>query len=229
MSWLNLEAYTPLELALCGIGCGLWVAVYAVVVWHMFRKRYVEIPAAAVAANVAWEFVWGVLRVPDLGLLFAWMYRAGFALDLVIVAVLWRHGPKQVSTPALRRLFHPALLFGIVAWIAAVQLFVSGGRDGPYGAVSGYLVNVQLSALYIVLFAKEPNTAYFSWLVAWAKLLGTGFISAFNVLAAGDDAFLMSLCAVTLVLDAAYVVLFARRRRAERAAQSAPGRSSKPS
>jgi hypothetical protein len=217
MNWLNLQTYTPVELTLVGIGCAMWIVVYAIVVFHMFRKRYVEIAAAAVAANVAWEFVWGFLNTPDLGMLFTWMYRAGFLLDCIIVAALWMYGSKQISTPALRQIFRPALLFGIAAWLVATELFVRQGLDNAYGGVSGYIINVQLSALYIVLFAKEPLTKYFSYLVAWSKLIGTAFISLFNVLAASQNHFLMWLCALTFVLDVVYVVMFARRRRRESA------------
>src|SRR6185436_6366379 len=67
LPWLNTTDFTAFQLALFGVGCFGWVIAY-VGVAVMFRKRkYVEIPAAAVAANIAWEFVWGFIYGSNMG------------------------------------------------------------------------------------------------------------------------------------------------------------------
>ena len=56
----------------------------------------------------------------------------------------------------------------------------------------------------------------FSLLVGWTKGLGTGLISVFFVLAMPQNRFLLTLAAVTTILDVAYVFVLRRRLREAR-------------
>ncbi len=222
MGWLNTDDYTVLELVLFAVGCFGWVIAYVEILRKIRKYRFVEIPAAAVVANIAWEFVWGFLYTTNMGMLFAWGYRIWFFLDVFIVYCLYRYGAKQVDTPEIKRFFAPIVTFGIVAWGVAIYFFIGDGYDTEYGAISGYILNAMMSALYIVLILQRANNLEaFSLVVAWSKGLGTAILTVFNVMVRGDDSLLMMLCFATLVLDAAYVIVFYALRRQQAAVAKA--------
>ena len=205
--WLNTTDYTPFELILFGIGCFGWVVSYVAILRRVQRNRFLEIPAGAVVANVAWEYLWGFTFTTSMGMVFAWGYRIWFFLDLFIVYMLFKYGWKQADTPVIARAFNVASAFGIVCWLAALYYFIREGYDTSYGAISGYILNVMMSALYLVLIAKQSNNPqYFSEVVAWSKMLGTALLSVFNFMVRPDDHLLMTLYVATLVLDVAYIV-----------------------
>jgi hypothetical protein len=206
--WLNTAKYSEPMLLLFGVGCLFWVVAYVGVLQKIRTRGYVEIPAAAVVANIAWEFVWGFVFHTDMGMLFQRGYQIWFVLDVFITWNLFRYGPRQVSNPTLRRWFAPATVFGLAAWTAMLYFFVKQGMDSPYGGISGYILNVMMSALYIVLLVQQNDLRDFSYLVAWSKMLGTGILSVFNAILVPQNGFLMTLCAVTFILDMVYIVAF---------------------
>lgn len=211
--WINTVDYTVVELVLFAAGCGLWVVAY-IGTLHMIRtRRYVEIPAGAVVANVAWELVWGFFFVTNMGRLFVWGYRAWFFLDVFIAAALFRYGQKQLCDPGSARLFRAGAAFGIVGWAFALYYYVEQGYDTATGGNTGYILNVMMSALYVTLvMRRSTDPRDLSLLVAWAKGLGTGLITVFFVLAMPENRFLLTLAAATTVLDVTYVALLHRRR-----------------
>lgn len=224
--WLNTERYTALQLLVFGAGCVLWIWAYVAVLQNVRRQQFVTIPAAAVVANVSWEFLWGFFFMPDMGKLIVWGYRAWAILDVFIVWNLLKYGDRQLLTPIGKQYFKPAVLFGIACWFTALWFFIGEGYDMSMGATSAYLINVMMSAVYIVLIAKHPEIRRFSFTVAWTKGLGTALISLFMVMAplyrydvpapAAPSAkgFLLVLCAITLVLDGVYIGMFRLRLRA---------------
>jgi hypothetical protein len=218
--WLNTAKYSGPMLLLYGVGCFGWVVAYWGTLQKIRTRHYVEIPAAAVVANIAWEFVWSFFFCPDVGRLFAWGYRLWFLLDVFITYNLFKYGPKQIVNTTLRRWFAPAAAFGIVAWAVMLYFFVQQKFDTPYGATSGYILNVMMSALYIILIVQEKNDLdNFSATVGWSKMLGTALLSVFNAILIPENRFLMTLCAVTFVLDVIYIVTYhtlAARQRARR-------------
>lgn len=209
---INLEKYTAAQMILFGVGCFGWVIFYAVVVRNIVRKKFLEIPAASVMTDISWEFVWGFLFKPDMGLLFVWGYRVWFFLDMFIVYGLFKYGDKQVTSPILKRYFRPAVAIGIPFWIATIYFFVAQGYDTPTGLVSGYILNVIVAALYILLFLRHRNVSDFSYVVAWSKGLGTAIASVFCFIVLSDEKFLLALCVICFILDSTYIALFTWRR-----------------
>ena len=218
MSWFNTTDYSVLQLVLCGVWCAGWVVSYGIVIQAIRRHGFVEIPAAAVVADLAWEFVWGFVLADvlghELGRAFVWGYRFGCLLDVFIFVTLLRNGHRQLTTSALRPLFRPGLLFGLAAWTLCLLWFFREGYDNNYGAVSGYVLNVQLSALYIPLYLARRRDERFSPTVAWLKFLGTGVLSVFNVTVPKlrESPFFLTLAGATFILDATYVWLHHRGR-----------------
>ncbi|HEY8234195.1 MAG TPA: hypothetical protein VIJ10_16145 [Vicinamibacteria bacterium] len=206
--WFNTARYPVPLLVLFGVGCFGWVVAYVAIVRNALRNRFLEIPAGAVVANIAWEFVWGFLYPNELGRFFSWGYRIWFFFDLGIVYMLFRYGDKQVELPELKAIFRPACVFGIAAWAVAIYFFVGEGYDTGYGAISGYILNTMMSALYVVIVLRHGHLVDFSLVVAWSKMLGTALLTVFNFLVQPGNPYLLLLCLLTLALDLLYIGLF---------------------
>jgi hypothetical protein len=161
-----------------------------------------------VVANIAWEFVWGFLYPNELGRFFSWGYRVWFFFDLAIVYLLFRWGDKQTALPELKAIFRPACAFGILAWAVGIYFFVGEGYDTGYGAISGYILNTMMSALYVVIVLRHGELYEFSLLVAWSKMLGTALLTVFNFIVQSGNHYLLLLCLLTLLLDLLYIGLF---------------------
>ena len=71
----NTVKYTPFQLWVFCIGCGLWVVTYIAVILHVRKEKFVAIPAVAVVANITWEWLWGFAFMPDMGKAIVWGYR----------------------------------------------------------------------------------------------------------------------------------------------------------
>jgi len=205
---INTAKYTTPELLFFAAGGIAWALAYMGVLREIVRKQFVEIPATAVCANIAWEFVWGFLYPNELGRFFSWGYRAWFFFDLAIVYLLFRFGDKQVELPELKAVFKPACVFGIAAWAVGIYFFVGEGYDTGYGAISGYILNTMMSALYVVLILRHGHLVDFSLLVAWSKMLGTALLTVFNFVVQPGNPYLLLLCLLTLALDLVYIGIF---------------------
>ncbi len=209
---VNTAEYSTPALLFFAAGGLAWALAYMGVLREIVRRKFVEIPATAVAGNIAWAFTWGIVHRTDLGALFVWGYRTWFLLDVFIVWGLLRYGVRHLATPRLRDYFRLAVVLAILAFTATLYLLVRQGYDTSTGLVSGYMVTLMMSALYIPQFFRERDRAPYSPFVAWCKLLGNGLVIGFCVLVYPENRFLLTLCAVTLVLDVYYVYLFHTRR-----------------
>jgi len=219
--WFNTVRYSVPSLIVFGVGCVLWLVAYIAILDGVRRNKFVDIPAAAVVANVSWEFMWSFVYFGDTGQLMEWAYRGWVFIDFVIVYYIFRYGGSQVLNPALRRYFKPIVVFGIASWSAAIYYFVRDGYDMSMGATSAYIINVMMSAVYVTMMQTHP-ARNFSLLVGWTKGLGTACFSLFMLMAPlhryqeealADKGFLLILCVITLVLDIVYVVALHERKR----------------
>lgn len=210
---INYDAYTTGQILLYGVGSFGWVIFYAFTVRDIVRKKFVEIPAPSVVTNISWEFVWSFVFQPDMGQLFVWGYRVWFVLDLFITYSLFKYGDKQVASPILKKYFRTAVAVGIPVWILAIYFFGKQGFDTPLGLTSGYILNVIIAALYILLILRHPALADFSYAVAWSKMLGTALASVFCFIVLGDKPFLLTLCVLCFILDSTYIAVFHWRLR----------------
>ena len=206
--WFNTGQYPVPLLILFGVGCFGWVVAYVAIVRNALRNQFLEIPAGAVVANIAWEFVWGFLYPNSLGRFFSWGYRIWFFFDLAIVYLLFRFGDRQIDLPDLKAVFRPACVFGIAAWALGIYFFVGEGYDTGYGAISGYILNTMMSALYVVVILRHGHLHDFSLVVAWSKMLGTALLTVFNFVVQAGNPYLLLLCLLTLALDLLYIGLF---------------------
>jgi hypothetical protein len=213
---INLESYTPLEMAVWGCGAVMFVAVYVLVFIQMFRSKVVGIPAFAFGANIAWEFLWGYVYQSDMGALFTWGLKVYMPMSLVIGAFLLRYGYKQFLSPRLQRNLAAVVLGGGVFWLGVFVLLKP--VDDAAGMSSVMLVNLVLSVSFLPLlrsrFRQEGGRGLdtHSYAIGWLRLLGGAFNSAFCLLHLPERGWVHAVCLAICVLDVTYLVLFHRLR-----------------
>jgi len=207
--WLNLEYYTPLQLILFGIGAVLWLVNYGYLIHKVFKEKFVEMPAAVLCANFAWEFIWGFVFTQNMGAVLGIGYKLWFFLDCFIIYGFYRYGDKQV-TPSVVPYFRSFFTFALLGWGAVLYFFVKQGADNPIGATSAYVINILISSLYIFLFLRTESKNLFSFTTAWTKCVGTGLISVMCALVWPENMFLLSMCVICFLLDVFYIYLFVK-------------------
>lgn len=209
---VNTTNYSVPQLILFGVAAAYWVWVYIVVIIDIRKYKFIGIPALAVCANIAWEFLWSFRFYTNMGALFEWGYRSWFVLDVFIFYSLLRYGKIQFSDPRLQKNFPLIIIFSTLCWIAGIYAFTTQYSD-PVGAVSAYLVNTNMSAIYILLILKFPREKSLSISTAWHKMLGTALTSVFCFWAFPDMHFMLTLTVITFILDITYIRLVTRIKK----------------
>jgi hypothetical protein len=210
--WINLHAYTPVQLFFNGLGCVFWLLAYVVLVVRIVRMRFVEMPAMVAGANFGWEIVWSLCFHPS------WMYAGAALLDVFIFWSLLRFGTRQFTSEPRRRVFQGLCALNLLIWLVVCYSARAEGLDDELGARSGYVINVILSYTSLTLMLRLSSVYRFSSALGLFRALGTGFISVSIVLIYPDSRFLHVLCAACAVLDGAFVIMLGAARRRERLA-----------
>lgn len=208
--------YTTWQLIFFALGGAFWVVAYVAVLRGIRKHGVVEIPAAAVACNMAWETTWGVIYKTDLGQLFVWGYRTWFVLDLFIFGYLLKTGAQHLKDGTMRSWFRPGIVVSFLCWLVLFVTMKMDPMEGrpletSTGIVSGFIATVFMSALFLLVELERIDGSQYSGLVAWSKLLGNGFASVFCALRYPEHHLLLSLCAITFALDLLYMPLFRHR------------------
>ncbi|MEP6834260.1 MAG: hypothetical protein ABJB74_12750 [Gemmatimonas sp.] len=211
---LNTALYSPLQLALAG-GAGLaWTVMVVAVLRGIQRHGAVEIPAAAAAAVLAWATVWGLLYHTDLGRVFVGASILAGVFALSIFGYVLKNGARHVKIPEVRRYFRPGLIVSYLFWLWLLFLFVRQGNDTATGVLSGFIVSVFMSSLYVAIELSDIDPTEYSAVAAWSKFTANGCAAAFCFTTYPANHLLLSLCGITVVLDVLYVLLFRQRLRA---------------
>jgi hypothetical protein len=207
----NTKDYSMPQLILFGIAAAFWVIVYINVIRDIIKYKFVGIPALAVCANIAWEFLWSIMFYTNMGAMFEWGYRAWFILDVFIFYSVLKYGKIQFPVKLFQNRFQLILICAFLCWVAAIYALTKQFFD-PIGAVSAYLVNVHMSALYILFIVRFPTEKSLSLGTAWYKMLGTALTSVFCFWVFPDQYFMLTLCVITFVLDMVYIFLLTKER-----------------
>lgn len=212
--WFNTDKYSVAQLILFGTAAAFWVVAYIIIIKDALKKKYVGIPIAAVAANFAWEVLWSTVFRTDMGMFFEWGYRIWCILDIYIVFLLFKYGAKQIDNAKQHKAFKPFFIFGWLSWMAGIYFFTKQYAD-PIGAVSAYLVNANMSCLFILLLLRQPKelSVILRFDVAWYKMLGTALTSVFCFWVFPDQHFMLTMTVITFILDITYICLVYRFRK----------------
>jgi hypothetical protein len=174
--------------AVFGLAGGLlWIVTYALVIRIGFRQRTYAIPMLAVALNVGWEIVYGVLYPPESTAL-RLVHALWLLLDLIILYQLYRFGRGEQTQRLIARYFH-SILAGMLVLALVGHLLVREQMTrmmimGDFaGLGAAYGINLVMSALFLFFLPARPGGRGISLPVAWTKFLGTAFVSLGNFLA----------------------------------------------
>ncbi len=216
--WFNLECYRAWELPFFFVGCGIWAVAYFVILRNAMKYKFVEMPAIAGAANIAWEFVWSFMLATNMGTFAEWTYKVWFLTDIAIFVALWTWGAKQGWAPPLRRHFRLVFVVSILFLGLYFRAYHSAGRVDHYiGSVTAYADNVIISVTYIFQLARLKDVRGMSPTVSWMKMVGTGLNTIFMILVFPGDPFVYGMGITLWTLDIFYI-FWLRRRRAAQAA-----------
>ncbi|MFK0120485.1 hypothetical protein [Streptomyces sp. NPDC090994] len=214
--------------ALAGPTAAGWLLTYVLAIRQAFTDRRVGIPAYLVAVNFAWEFslTFVLEQTPtqrQINVLWV-MFNA------VLLYQALRYGPRDYPglTP---RLFRWSFA-GVLLW-AAVMVVVGANefhdRDGMY---TGMIIQVPLSASFLLLLKRRGSSTGQSMQLAVAKLVGSLFAGLTAFVVYPSHHLLQVLVPTYVALDIAYVVLLRRTMRREgrplwawRAPAAVPGAS----
>jgi hypothetical protein len=210
---INFQDYSTIGLAFNGVGCLFWVMAYAVLVWEIGKKKFVEMPAYIAGANIGWELVWSFFYHPDTGLLYSLSYQAAFFLDCYIFYAVLRYGTKQVITAAFRKYFLPFCIINFIFWILFSYTYMQGGYDTSIGSNSGYIINVILSMQCIILLFQTEDTEQFSTILGICRTLGTGLITVSMFIFYPNNYFVQLLGVTCLLLDSTYCYALWQRNK----------------
>jgi len=210
--WINTVDYTTPQLLWNGVGCLFWVVTYAVMVKDILKNKFIEMPFFIAAGNLAWEFVWSVFYHPDTGALYALSYQGAFLLDVFIFYHLIKNGSSQVVLPELKKNFKLICFSALILWLPLNYFFVENGFDTSIGANSGYILNLFISILYPLLLLRT-SASNFSTIIAWCKMLGTGFITVSMFLIYPNNYFVQTLGIACLILDNFYIYILYQKQK----------------
>lgn len=218
MDWnklINFNDYSHLDIGLILAGTIMWILAYALVLRNAIRKKFVEMPAPAAAANIAWEFVWAFLLVTNLGVLFQWGLRIWFIMDLFILYYLLRYGAKQVNHMVYKKNFKWTLIAQVILWIPAFYYFYKEGYDTLMGTTSAFVITIPMAVLFIVFYINARDKKLFSKEVAITKFLGNLCMTLFVFVHHTDGfMFVKLITVVVMILNLMYIyIIFSGQRR----------------
>lgn len=205
-----------MELILTLVSGLAWTIVYVVAIRIGFRDRTYAMPAAALALNLAWEWIYGIRGLTgDISVQTAINLIWGL-FDVLILVTFLRFGRRELPGFVGRAMF-AAWAVALLAMGFAVQgLFVVefGWFDGA--RYSAFLQNLLMSVLFIAMFVARRGDRGQSVVIAAAKWIGTlAPTLLFGALA--GSAFILGIGLLCSAFDLAYLGLliwWARRRTA---------------
>lgn len=207
------------------IGDVLWIVAYILIIRQGFKDRTYGIPMLCIALNFTWEFIYAVdFPFPlDLIEILRWVW---LLCDVVIVYQLFRYGRDSQTIPLIKQFFYPVCIAMFVSAYLGQLAFHYSFRDS-YGAHNAYMINLVMSILFVFMYFGRPAGRGLSVGAAWAKMLGTGLLSAGNLLTIEHwlaNSFMVYLYVTIFIFDVIYLALLYRRRTAAEVGRTDGGR-----
>ncbi|MEU4683845.1 hypothetical protein [Streptomyces xinghaiensis] len=197
--------------ALAGPTAVGWLLTYVLAIRQAVLDGRVGIPAHMVAVNFAWEFslTFVLEQTPTQRQInFFWLL-----FNSVLLYQALRLGPRDypaVSPRVLRWTLAGVLVWASLVVVAGANEFHD--RDGMY---TGMIIQVPLSASFLLMLKRRGSSAGQSLHIAVAKLVGSVFAGLTAFVLYPSHHLLQVLVPTYVALDIAYVVLLRRTMRRE--------------
>lgn len=188
-----------------------WTIVYVEAIRVGLRQHTYAIPAAALALNFAWEWLYAVLGLQAGGGPQAWVNLAWAVADCVVLYTFIRYGYREFA-PRLRKIDFAVWAGLLLATAVALQvLFVVEFGQHLGGIYSAFLQNLLMSGLFIAMFYARGGSHGQNLTIAVAKCVGTLAPTIQGGLIEGSTFMLVTgICC--LVFDLIYIALLVRDR-----------------
>lgn len=203
--WLNTADYHLYQIILFFIGSVSWLICYLIIINGIRKNKIHKIPIAAVLLNYGWEIATCLFFVPDMGKLIVLAYWGWMIFDTYIFITLFKYGYKQMRLDYFIKNAHFFMISGLIISFIVQSTFIIE-YDIAMAPVSGYIINLVMSAAFLYLFFL-PEKLFASKGVAWTKFLGTGIISIMFYSKYPDDYFLLSMYFAVAFFDIIYLYL----------------------
>jgi hypothetical protein len=210
----NYALYTGGELSLFFIGALLWIVAYAIIVFGIYKYKYVDVPIIFAACNFSWETTCAFFYPANLGDAVDYGYKAWFVLDVFIVIGCFFYGYKQFVNPHLQRnakaLFVVALAMAMPLFFTFIRQYdMSRGEFGDHvGLISAFILNFCFSIEYILTLLRRHSTEGTFAITAPLRLVGTGLIGLFSAVHYPDYHAIIVLAIGCAVADTIYCWLW---------------------
>lgn len=214
---LDLKIYTLIQLILLIVGVLGWVVAYAMLIRNSFKFKFVEMPIVCVAFNMAWEFYLGSFAFPPekIGYFLSYGYRYAILIDIGVVTAVLLYAKNQIEFPFVRKYFSIIFIAGLIVCFLLNYSFIQSGFDTKEGSVSGYLINLIISSVYISNYYHSTKKECYSLTLAVSRAIGGVGFTIFNTITYFDQIpFLAYIGFLVIVLDTIFItqVIVDRRK-----------------
>ncbi|PRY39103.1 hypothetical protein [Umezawaea tangerina] len=188
-----------------------WVLTYLLAIRQAFLDRRVGIPAYLVAVNFAWEFSLTFLleQTPtQRGINFSWV-----VINVVLLYQVFKYG--RADYPTLTKRAFGWSVVGVLVWASLLVMAGANEFHDLDGMYIGMIINVPLSAAFILMLKRRGSSVGQSMHIATAKFVGSLFAGFTGFLLYPSRLLFLVLVPTMVALDIAYLVVLRRRMLAE--------------
>lgn len=188
-----------------------WLLTYLLALRQTALDGWVAIPGYMVAVNFAWEFSLAFIleQTPTqrkINIVWA-------VINVFLVYQVFRYGRND--HPDFSPRAYRIAIAGLMVWAALVVMAGANefhDRDGMY---IGMIINVPLSAAFILMLRRRGSSVGQSMYIAMAKFVGTFFAGLTGFVLYPSRLLFVVLVPTMVALDIAYIVMLYKRMRAE--------------
>ena len=210
----NNPNFTQPQIIFYFLGAFAWCACYLLIIRKIIKEKWVEFPAFVIAANVAWEFLWGfVFELSFGGIFLTYLWRGGFLLDVVMLYFVFKYGKQQYKTEFIRKNYSFLVSATLVAFLALIYFFVDHGYDLAMGFNSGMILNIILSVGCVLLFYNHPDRKFSVWIGIMKFVASDIFLFIYLLYYRETQYFSITMLAICFIIDLYYIYAAAQRNK----------------
>ncbi|ARV57256.1 hypothetical protein BZZ01_00205 [Nostocales cyanobacterium HT-58-2] len=150
-----------------------WLVTYIGIIWRGFKDRSLGMPLVALSANIAWEFLFAFIYIPERQLLhyatITWLF-----FDIPIVLQCFLYGAYDTHSQFMKKNFRLIFIAAIAICFVILFNLIPELKD-TRGVYSGYGQNLMMSILFVDMILRRDDIRGQSLYIATTKLFGTLF------------------------------------------------------
>ncbi|KAK2029115.1 hypothetical protein LX32DRAFT_719218 [Colletotrichum zoysiae] len=149
-----------------------WTIAYVLYIRQGLRDKSYGMPLFALCANIAWEFLFGVVMPTSAAQVVAFV--PWLIIDIGIIYTTWKYGPQEWKhSPIVARNLGWILSLGVVTMIGAFWAFINTVGIDPASFYLGYSDQLLISCTSLAQLLRRDSTAGHSWGIWFNRTLGT--------------------------------------------------------